>query len=324
MNKLHSFLMVLLTGLALMAVSPDDAFAKRLGGGKSFGSRPSYSESYRPSPDIAPTYRAPQTNYSSPQRNQALRDSFRNRGGLMGMLGGLALGGVLGAILFGGGFEHINVFDLVVFGLAAYLLYRLFAARRSGQWGPLQASGTRSEYPTDHADPNGTAPPRDKAGRGDGPRFDTNVLFRDGQGSRFGRAEPISGAASLSQAPVGFDAAAFLAGAKNAYNLLQAAWDEGDLVELRALTTQPVFDELHQQLQQRSGTNRTEVVSLQAKLLDARAVGTESRASVLFEGMLREIIDEPPTEIREVWHFVRDSGSPQPTWFLDGIQQVEG
>lgn len=320
MNRWHSFLMVLLAGIALMAVGPDEAYAKRLGGGKSFGGRPSYSESYRTSPNLAPNSRAPQAVSPAPQRNQALRDSFRNRGGLMGILGGLALGGLLGAMLFGGAFEHINLFDLLVLGLAAYLLFRLFSARRRGEWSASQAGAGGSAYPTGGNGSHDTIHERGHRAAAGGARFDTDVLSRDlgtsGSGSTQG-----AGAATMRQTPADFDAVAFLTGAKNAYRHLQAAWDEGDLAELRALTTPSVFDELRQQLQQRSGANHTEVLALSATLLDVQQTGSETRASVLLEALLRENADEQPAERREVWHFVRDPSSRQPTWFLDGIQQ---
>jgi len=48
----------------------------------------------------------------------------------MGMLGGLALGGLLGSLFFCGAFENINFMDILVFGGIAFLLYKLFAARK--------------------------------------------------------------------------------------------------------------------------------------------------------------------------------------------------
>ncbi len=45
------------------------------------------------------------------------------------MLGGLALGGLLGALFFGGAFENLNFLDIAIFALIGFLLYRLFAAR---------------------------------------------------------------------------------------------------------------------------------------------------------------------------------------------------
>ncbi|MGY6214927.1 Tim44 domain-containing protein [Methylolobus aquaticus] len=297
-----------LVGLVLMLAQPGDAFAKRLGGGKSFGGRPSYSQPYRPGPDYGAMPRsAPSAAPAPVQRNQAMRESFRNRGGLMGMLGGLALGGLLGAMFFGGAFEHINFLDIVVMGFVAYLAFRLLAARRGApQWdtgrgtaggfggGPDQSSSRRA--------PHAGAP----AG------FDTDVMFRGG-------AAPVG----AQDVPAGFDHAAFLAGAKQAYRHLQQAWDARDYSELRALATERVYAELEAQLRERTDDEPTQVLGLDAQLLGVERSGDQLIASVLFAARLREGASQEPSMTREVWHFTRSEASRQPTWYLDGIQQVE-
>jgi predicted lipid-binding transport protein (Tim44 family) len=127
--------------------------------------------------------------------------------------------------------------------------------------------------------------------------------------------------------PPGFDAAGFLQGAERAYRMLQAAWDRGDLEEIRGLSTDDVFRELQSQLRERHGENRTEVLHLQAQILEARQVGDEMEVSVLFDAFLREVDGSSPADargqqVKEVWHFIRRVGSAKPTWFLDGIQQL--
>ena len=321
MNKLVVPLLVIFSVLALLFVGVDDAHAKRLGGGRSFGSRPSYSEPYRAPSGAGPMIRNSQPGYqSSTQRNQAMRDSFRSRGGLMGMLGGLALGGLLGALFFGGAFEHMNFLDIAAFGLVAFLLFRFLAARRRAQWDPAHAGATRNSY-SDSSDLVRTGPRNVSGDQPAGARFETDVLFGKKQTPAYDQDRSVQGGAL--SVPPGFDVSAFLVGAKNAYRHLQAAWDDADLVELRALTTDHVFVELQDQLKQRTGGNGTQVVTLEAELLDIREVGTDTQATVLFDGLLRESDHEMPQQIREVWHFTRDKNSRQPTWFLDGIQQCQ-
>jgi predicted lipid-binding transport protein (Tim44 family) len=63
------------------------------------------------------------------QQNQAAKQGLAQRGGLMGMLGGLAIGGLLGALLFGGAFENLNLMDFLIFGGIAFMLYKLLSAR---------------------------------------------------------------------------------------------------------------------------------------------------------------------------------------------------
>jgi predicted lipid-binding transport protein (Tim44 family) len=241
----------------------------------------------------------------------------------MGMLGGLALGGLLGAMLFGGGFEHINFFDILVFGVIAFMLYKLFAARR--QTGFRQSAESGQGYravATEEAEQGQTYQRRAEANlnyTAPSAGFDTDVLFKK-SGRQLGQADYP---ASPSSVPADFDDHAFLAGAKSAYTLLQEAWDRGDLSELRSLTTDAVFAELKDQLQERAGENRTEILRLDARLLEVRDAGSEREASVFFDVFLRESPQGHPTQVKEIWHFVRSKFSKQPTWFLDGIQQAE-
>jgi predicted lipid-binding transport protein (Tim44 family) len=301
--KKSGFLLSVLIALTLLAAT-GEADAARLGGGRSFGSRPSYSMPYsRPSsPSASPAQPAYQQPSMAEQQNQAARAAMSNRGGLMGMLGGLALGGLLGAMLFGGAFEHINFMDILLFGGIAFLLFKLFAARRTSN--EPQSVGAGYYGPQE---PPAYQRSSSRAG------FDTDIL------SGRGGFKPSRGA-SL---PADFDAAAFLKGAKAAYTHLQQAWDRGDVAELRGLCTDHVFAELQQQIRQRVGENRTELLKVEAEVLEVRDTGNDREASVLFNVLMREAAGEPPTQVQEVWHFTRSRNSSQPTWFLDGIQQLE-
>ncbi|TPQ27659.1 Tim44 domain-containing protein [Methylomonas koyamae] len=316
MNRKIGILATIFIALALTLGGIQEAQAKRMGGGKSFGSRPSYSAPYQRS--TTPNDLGNQTARSASQtqaaaQNQAARQSWAGRGGMMGMLGGLALGGLLGSLFFGGAFEGLNLMDMLVFAGIAFLLYRLFAAKAGQQTaasGAFSQADSRREpqyYRENQTGNNGPA------------GFNTDVLFgnnKTGGGNRFQTAAPASAL------PAGFDQAAFLNGAEKAYHYLQAAWDNRDLAEIRGLTTDKVFAEIQQQLQASGESNRTEILSLKAELLEAREAGTEQEAAVLFESLIRENGGQPES-VREVWHFVKPKNSSQTRWFLDGIQQIE-
>jgi len=327
MKKLTGLALSVLIGFSLALSGTGDAYAKRMGGGKSFGSRPSYSESYKRSTDMAPSSSpAQQQAYqSSAQRNQAARETMSRRGGFMGMLGGLALGGLLGALLFGGAFEHLNFLDILVFALIAFLLFKFFAARRRAASGePATAGGYHP------AGDSARDPEFDQAYRRQGDfrqagnsGFDTDVLFGKGRGTT-SSGQTAGMAGQPDAVPADFDSAAFLAGAKAAYEMMQKAWDEGDLAQLRALTTDKVFGELQDQLKARGAeSNKTELLKVDVELLEVRDLGTDRETTVLFDVIMRESPGERPAQVREVWHFVRSKLSRQPTWFLDGIQQLE-
>jgi len=289
---------ILMTALTLAAMGEADA--KRLGGGRSFGSRPSYSEPYRaPASPMAPSQ---QPGYQSSQSNPAsgLPGQAPRRSGLAGMLGGLAIGGLLGSLLFGHAFQGLNLIDLLIFGGVAFVLFKLFAARR-----PAPSATPAGGYVPA---PAGREPDSRQAPGAAG--FDTDLL------------SGVRGAAPAG-VPADFDDAAFLKGAKAAYAMLQQAWDLGDLADLRALSTDKMFGELQEQLRQRGGApNRTELQSVAARVLMVRDSASNREVSVLFEVVMREDGGEP-APVREVWHFLRPRHSTQPTWFLDGIQQVE-
>lgn len=334
MKTLTGLAFSILIGLTLALSGTDDAFAKRLGGGKSFGSRPSYSEPYRPapysSPQRSPGMAQPGAPLQQPafsaaqQRNQAMRDSFRQRGGLTGMLGGLALGGLLGAMLFGGAFEHINFLDILLFAGVAFLLYKLLAARRRSE-GAAAADGYYPAGPGSRRE--GEFDPvherRAEAEQAGQSGFDTDVLFGKGRRTTSSGQAPFADR-SAPAVPADFDTAAFLSGAKAAYEMMQQAWDAGDLAELRALTTDKVFGELQDQVRARgSAPNRTELLKVDAEVLEVRDAGPDREAAVLFDVLLREAPGDSPTQVREVWHFIRPRNSRQPTWLLDGIQQIE-
>lgn len=321
MYKQFGLLFSLLLGLFLSVGSISDAEAKRFGGGASFGSRASYGSTFKRQANAMPA--APSASQAQAMaRNTSVRDGLSRRGGLMGMLGGLAIGGLLGSLLFGGAFEHINFMDIALFAGVAYLLYRLLAARQRAT--TPQPAYQRSTEPTgvrastDYAPP---PPPQSAAAARDaGPILESRDWFRGGLKSDYNGGEQDFNQASM---PAGFDQAAFLAGAKMAYQDLQKAWDARDLAAVRRLATDGMYAEIETRIKEIGADNRTTVLKLEAELLEAREVGDQLEAVVLFDGILREADDDQPRQVREVWHFTKPRDAQQPTWFLDGIQQLE-
>ncbi len=323
MNKFFTLAGTLAISLTLALGNISDAEAKRFGGGTSFGSKSIYSSPYRRSTSSQPSRSASQQ--QAYQKNQAARQSLSRRGGLMGMLGALALGGLLGSLFFGGAFEGFNFMDLLVFGGIAYLLYRLFAAK-AGQERHMPAYN-RDRY-DQYDDRNEPIRYRADEAASDGNRqagFNTDLLFgKNNKGDADGQSglQPDADFAPAAM-PSGFNEADFLAGAKNAFRTLQQAWDNRDLAEIRALTTDKVFAEIQDQLQASSENNQTDILKLEAELLEVRELGSELEAVVLFDTIMRENPFDQAEQVREVWHFVKGKSSIQPKWYLDGIQQLE-
>ncbi|MGZ4978629.1 MAG: Tim44 domain-containing protein [Methylobacter sp.] len=306
MNKYTGIIATLLMALSLTLGGISDADAKRFGGGSSFGSRPSYSAPYQRS--VTPPAHSANQQQPAATPNQAAKPGWA-RNGLMGMLGGLALGGLLGSIFAGGGFHGINFMDILVFGGIAFLLYKLFAAKKTSPTAqPAYHRTADNNYQQQPTAPNQT----ERAG------FNTDILFGNKYNAAAPRAEVTAAAI-----PAGFDQQAFLSGAKIAFTNLQKAWDDRDLAEIRGLTTDKVFAEIQQQLKASDSGNHTEVLKLEAELLEVREVGSELEAVVLFDSIMREDSNAQAAQVREVWHFIKPKVSIQPKWYLDGIQQLE-
>lgn len=337
-----SVVLALVVGIFLAGGVIDSAEAKRMGGGKSFGGKNSHSQPYQNRQQSAA---GPSSAQSPAQaQNAGQRASLASKGGLMGMLGGLALGGLLGALLFGGAFENINFMDVAIFAVIAFVLYKIFAARKRASMphayertaaggGPVPVTEPLIDYSpanrVDHAARDAQVP---QAQERSSASFDTDLLFRKDKPSD---SEANVGAAQTAFRPLpgvipkDFDSEGFMEGAKAAYQRLQKAWDEGDLADLRQFTTDKVFAELQDQIRARSGENRTELLKVEGELLEVREAGSDIEATVLFDVLMREIDadttdDKHVTPVREIWHFTRPARSAQPTWYLDGIQQLEG
>jgi len=300
MKTVWSFLITLIVsgGVVLGSIESAEA-AKRFGGGKSFGSKFSQSQNVKRQSVNNPGQKATAAQKTNTDRKQQLAQ----KGGLMGMLGALAIGGMLGALFFGGAFEGINVMDILLFGLIAFLLFKFLSNRaRRASLQPATA-GAYEQNTRDNAYQQHQAS-NDYMGGGNTTLGDDNTL--DGLRGDVARK---------------FDQKAFLEGAKSCFARMQHAWDEGDLADIRQFTSDHVFGEIQDQLRAKGDQGKTEILELEAELLKADDLGSKQEAIVLFRAKLNE--DDKPLTVEEVWHFVRPTNSTQPTWLLEGIQQVE-
>ena len=88
------------------------------------------SEMLQSSPNSRSYSRQTSDRYHSSIRNQRIKQSLARRGGFMARLGDIALGGLLGIVIFGGVFENLKPIDLAVFGLIAFVFYKSSARWR--------------------------------------------------------------------------------------------------------------------------------------------------------------------------------------------------
>lgn len=310
---------------AALSLVPDDAEAARIGGGRSFGGRPSMSTPYtRPAPS-APTMRQ-QTNRATQQPGAAAAAPNRGLfGGMGGMLGGLLAGGLIGSLLFGGGMGGGmgGLLDIILIGALIYFGIKFFRRRaaarqeeaagqpagQAGNFGFMKYRGSQAEpAPMERTDAASVA-----SGWG--------ALSSDPAASDMFTGSPDNVAPAM-DLPANFDEEEFLRGAKAAYARLNASWDKRDLDDIAQFSTPAFLDEIRRQKEEDPTPGRTEILLVNASVAEARKDGGDQIVSVYFDVLLRENPNqETPSNVREIWHFVRPLSGGM--WKLDGIQQVE-
>jgi predicted lipid-binding transport protein (Tim44 family) len=102
---------------------------------------------------------------------------------------------------------------------------------------------------------------------------------------------------------------------------MQTANDVGDLNDLRAFTTPEMFAAVRLELQERGpSAQRTDVVRVDAEVLDVTSEADRQVVSVRFHGLIREVTEGVAEPFDEVWHLVKPSDGSR-EWAIAGIQQ---
>ena len=282
-------LSTLLLAFLTFAFSVDDAEARRLGGGRSLGVQRSSVTPNRSLQQTPPTQAAPAAPAASPNAAAAPKPAgSRWLGPIAGLAAGLGLGWLIGQGGFGGMMGTLLLMALV--GFAAVFVLRLFSRPRTE--GNFQYAGMSGE-------PAAVPAPAPVTGA------------------------PDFGAQLRPSIPAGFDTAGFLRQAKLNFVKLQAVHDSGKLDALRDFTSDEMFESIKQDLREQGAAGQqTDVVTLNAELLEALTEGDTHWASVRFFGMIREAPESPPEAFQEIWNLAKPvSGASG--WVLAGIQQVQ-
>lgn len=103
---------------------------------------------------------------------------------------------------------------------------------------------------------------------------------------------------------------------------LQAANDSGNMDDIRAFTAPEMYAEIQMQYQERGkARQQTNVMRLDAALLDVTDEPQRQIASVRFFGLIRETDHAAPENFSEIWHLTRARDGSQ-GWVIAGIEQV--
>lgn len=271
----------------------DDAEARRMGGGKSIGKqRDSINQQATPKPA---------------QSQSAAPASAAAAGGASkwgGALAGLAAGGLLAALFMGGAFDGINMADilvLVVLAVVIFFIIRMMRKPKTDQVSrPIQFSGAGADRAGSILTPTPVTPPAMEQ---------TGSTTLDGNGA-------------TNSIPADFEVEPFLRNAKLSFVHLQEAYGTRNLDDIREYTTPEMFAELKAQINESSDKpQKTEVIFIDANLLDVTVTDDMAIASVRFNGQLREGPDALPEAFDEIWHVQKDLKGRNSAWLLAGIQQ---
>lgn len=89
---------------------------------------------------------------------------------------------------------------------------------------------------------------------------------------------------------------------------------------IHSFTSPEVYAEVKMQMEERGiNVNITEVIDLNAKLLDISKQDQSYMSSVHFTGSIKEN-NESVSELDEIWHFYQSLNSSE--WVVGGIQQA--
>lgn len=292
MKALRAFFAILLTFTFTSAITLEQAEAKRLGSGKSFGT------SYKTAP--APTKSTTDSTATPAQQSTAAAAPAR-KGGLMGgMMGGLLAGGLLAALFAGGAFEGLQLMDILIMAVLAFVIFKVVRSLRQGN--AMARSAPQPAY----------------AGAGASQPLPTQPASRPAFGST-AAATPFASHGVPLNLPLGFSTPAFLEGAKEHYRTLQNAWNCNDLATIEEYMTPALFAELSAERAGLATAPQTEVLSLNAELVRGEQAFGKAEVSVRFSGHYRDAGEGVTDDFVDIWHLSRDYSVDNAPWFITGI-----
>jgi len=284
--------------------------SKRLGSGKSVGQQ---------SNNVSQTQGASKPTQNATPASPVTAPQVAPQKRLWGaMLGGLAAGlglaWLASSMGFGEELGQFMMFGLIALGIMMVLGYlmrrRANASNSDANTSPLAFQGA------------GATPPQQQQTAQFNAHTDaSSVASASMIGSAIGGFQPNW------SIPVGFDADGFVNKSKENFVIMQDAWDRSDTKSLRNLMTDNMLEEIKAQIAERDAAcsvgqmTKTEVITLEAKLLGIEESVDGHLASVEFAGTIREHAGAQPEIFKEVWNMSLNKKS-NTGWLVAGIQAI--
>ena len=274
-------------------LSIGDAEAKRLGGGSSSGMQ---RQSVAPSATKPPTQAAP----TAPAAAPAAQPKRSWMGPLAGLAAGLGLAALASHFGFGEGLANMMLIGLVILAVVMVIGFVMRKKAAANQHGGMQYAG---------AGLGGKQPPAPE--------------FTPAGGSSYAPVAAAAAGATAGSIPADFDVDGLVRNAKVNFIRLQAANDAGNLDDIREFTTPEMFAEIKMGMGERgAAAQETDVVQLNAEVLDVAEEAARYVVSVRFHGLIREEKNGPTEPFDEIWHMTKPTDGSR-GWTLAGIQQVQ-
>ncbi len=286
-------LMAVFVSVMALGLSVGEAEAARMGGGKSFGMQ-------RQSVAPRPATPAQQATPAAPNAPAAAPAAAPKRN-WMGPIAGLAAGLGIAALLshFGLGEGMANILMIALLAMAAVFVFRWLLRRN--------APAVRPDAPMQYA---GVGSP--------------SLVPKPQAEPQFGAVATATNAAvpTALRVPEGFDTEAFLRIAKLNFVRLQASNDAKSMDDIREFVSPELFAEIKMQMDERGNASQTtDIVTLNAELLEVTTEASRHIASVHFSGMIREVAGEAAVPFDEVWNLSKPVEGNK-GWVIAGIQQL--
>ncbi|HKM26246.1 MAG TPA: TIM44-like domain-containing protein [Thiopseudomonas sp.] len=259
-----------------------DAEARRFGGGKSFGGmkqRPAAQQQQQK--PAAPAKAAPAA---------GAKPAF---GGIGGMLMGLAAGGLLASLFMGGGFEGLQIMDMLIFGLIAFVIFKFIASRRRQMPQAATAGGPAMQREAHTPAQN-----------------------------IFGTTAPVATISKpVINAPAWFNETSFLQAAEGHFNSLQQHWDANEMEQIAEFVTPELLKFLTEERNSLGdGMQSTYIDDLSVELDSVEEESTITVATITFHGVAKTSRFDQGEAFSESWRMERANGENQP-WLIAGIRQ---
>jgi predicted lipid-binding transport protein (Tim44 family) len=124
------------------------------------------------------------------------------------------------------------------------------------------------------------------------------------------------------QGPLDFDSEQFLRHARKHFVELQAAHDRRDLGAIRDFLTPELYRDIEADVRAAGNVpQKTDVVTLNAEVLDVATEGDHYVVSVRFSGSIRDEPGAEPQPFSEIWHLEKPLDG-RTGWLVSGIQQA--